>query len=78
MASCAPCVNDGTKALTREEIAIIGMSGRFPGAANVEANYGENLLDKKNGISRLDPRRPRCRAFPTNFATTRTTSPPVG
>jgi amino acid adenylation domain-containing protein len=49
--------NDGTKA-TRE-IAIIGMSGRFPGAANVEELW-RNLLDKKNGISRwtreeLDP-----------------------
>ena len=41
------------------DIAIIGMSGRFPGAANVEELW-RNLLAKKNGISRwsvdeLDP-----------------------
>ena len=33
------------------DIAIIGMSGRFPGAENVEQLW-KNLLDKKNSISR--------------------------
>lgn len=32
------------------DVAIIGMSGRFPGAANVEELW-KNLLDKKNSIS---------------------------
>lgn len=32
------------------DVAIIGMSGRFPGAANVEELW-RNLLDKKNSIS---------------------------
>jgi acyl transferase domain-containing protein len=41
------------------DVAIIGMSGRFPGAENVEQLW-KNLLDKKNSISRwtaeeLDP-----------------------
>lgn len=41
------------------DVAIIGMSGRFPGAASVEELW-RNLLAKKNGISRwsvdeLDP-----------------------
>jgi len=41
------------------DVAIIGMSGRFPGAANVEELWN-NLLAKKNSISRwtadeLDP-----------------------
>ncbi|MBL0126794.1 MAG: amino acid adenylation domain-containing protein [Flavobacteriales bacterium] len=34
----------------RRDVAIIGMSGRFPGAANVEELW-KNLLDKKNSIS---------------------------
>jgi hypothetical protein len=43
----------------RVTIAIIGMSGRFPGAENVEQLW-KNLLDKKNSIStwtadELDP-----------------------
>ncbi|MBP6698904.1 MAG: amino acid adenylation domain-containing protein, partial [Flavobacteriales bacterium] len=43
----------------RPDIAIIGMSGRFPGAENVEQLW-KNLLAKKNSISRwtkeeLDP-----------------------
>ena len=49
------------KALGRSkgDIAIIGMSGRFPGAENVEQLW-KNLLDRKNSISRwskdeLDP-----------------------
>ncbi len=33
------------------DIAIIGMSGRFPGASDVEQLW-KNLLDKKNSISR--------------------------
>ncbi len=35
---------------SKGDIAIIGMSGRFPGAANVEELW-ENLLAKKNSIS---------------------------
>ncbi|MCC6840971.1 MAG: amino acid adenylation domain-containing protein, partial [Flavobacteriales bacterium] len=35
---------------TKVDIAIIGMSGRFPGAANVEELW-QNLLAKKNSIS---------------------------
>jgi amino acid adenylation domain-containing protein len=35
----------------QHDVAIIGMSGRFPGAANVEELW-KNLLDKKNSISR--------------------------
>lgn len=35
----------------KRDIAIIGMSGRFPGAANVEELW-QNLLAKKNSISR--------------------------
>lgn len=43
----------------QQDIAIIGMSGRFPGAESVEELW-KNLLDKKNSISRwtteeLDP-----------------------
>lgn len=36
---------------SKGDIAIIGMSGRFPGAANVEELW-KNLLDKKNSISK--------------------------
>ncbi|MCB9169812.1 MAG: amino acid adenylation domain-containing protein [Flavobacteriales bacterium] len=44
---------------SRRDVAIIGMSGRFPGAANVEELW-RNLIEKKNSISRwsvdeLDP-----------------------
>jgi amino acid adenylation domain-containing protein len=35
----------------RRDVAIIGMSGRFPGAENVEQLW-QNLLAKKNSISR--------------------------
>ncbi|MCB0770680.1 MAG: amino acid adenylation domain-containing protein [Flavobacteriales bacterium] len=35
---------------SKGDIAIIGMSGRFPGAANVEQLW-KNLLEKKNSIS---------------------------
>lgn len=35
---------------TKGDVAIIGMSGRFPGAANVEQLW-QNLLAKKNSIS---------------------------
>ena len=43
----------------KADVAIIGMSGRFPGAENVEQLW-KNLLDKKNSIStwtagELDP-----------------------
>jgi len=40
--------NGGSK---KGDIAIIGMSGRFPGAENVEQLW-KNLLDKKNSISK--------------------------
>jgi amino acid adenylation domain-containing protein len=36
------------------DIAIIGMSGRFPGAANIEELW-QNLLNKKNSITRWKP-----------------------
>ncbi len=36
-----------------EEIAIIGMSGAFPGAGNIEA-FWHNLLDAKESITTLD------------------------
>ena len=42
----------------RTDVAIIGMSGRFPGAANVKQLW-KNLLDKKNSISTLDGGRDR-------------------
>jgi len=40
-----------TEASKKGDIAIIGMSGRFPGAADTEELW-RNLLDKKNSISR--------------------------
>ncbi|MEO8066558.1 MAG: amino acid adenylation domain-containing protein, partial [Flavobacteriales bacterium] len=44
MAKARKAVAGGSK---KGDIAIIGMSGRFPGAANVEELW-KNLLDKKN------------------------------
>ncbi len=38
----------------RTDIAIIGMSGRFPGAADVDQLW-QNLLDRKSGITRWTP-----------------------
>ncbi|GAA0598346.1 polyketide synthase [Kribbella sandramycini] len=35
------------------EIAVIGMSGRFPGAANV-AEFWQQLVEEREGITRLD------------------------
>ncbi|MBK9286220.1 MAG: amino acid adenylation domain-containing protein [Flavobacteriales bacterium] len=56
MAQARKAATGGSK---KGDIAIIGMSGRFPGAANVEELW-KNLLAKKNSISRwtkeeLDP-----------------------
>ena len=48
MAKARKAAAGGSK---KGDIAIIGMSGRFPGAANVEELW-KNLLDKKNSISR--------------------------
>ncbi|HEX2617662.1 MAG TPA: amino acid adenylation domain-containing protein, partial [Flavobacteriales bacterium] len=39
---------------SKPDIAIIGMSGRFPGAADV-AQLWKNLLEKKNSITRWTP-----------------------
>lgn len=39
------------KGRSKGDVAIIGMSGRFPGAENVEQLW-KNLLDKKNSITR--------------------------
>ena len=58
----APAVNDSRRsraALLSEPMAIIGMSGRFPGAQTVEALW-QNLLEGRDGITRftldtLDP-----------------------
>ncbi len=47
MAKARKAAAGGSK---KGDIAIIGMSGRFPGAANVEELW-KNLLDKKNSIS---------------------------
>ncbi|MBK6774282.1 MAG: amino acid adenylation domain-containing protein [Flavobacteriales bacterium] len=56
MAKARKAASGGSK---KGDVAIIGMSGRFPGAENVEQLW-KNLLDKKNSISRwtkeeLDP-----------------------
>ncbi|MBL0044991.1 MAG: amino acid adenylation domain-containing protein [Flavobacteriales bacterium] len=56
MAQARKAATGGSK---KRDIAIIGMSGRFPGAENVEQLW-KNLLAKKNSISRwtkeeLDP-----------------------
>ncbi len=48
MAKARKAAAGGSK---KGDIAIIGMSGRFPGAENVEQLW-KNLLDKKNSISR--------------------------
>ncbi|MBK9760172.1 MAG: hypothetical protein IPO90_09425 [Flavobacteriales bacterium] len=47
MAQARKAATGGSK---KRDIAIIGMSGRFPGAANVEELW-KNLLAKKNSIS---------------------------
>ncbi|HOY29705.1 MAG TPA: beta-ketoacyl synthase N-terminal-like domain-containing protein, partial [Flavobacteriales bacterium] len=56
MAKARKAAAGGSK---KGDVAIIGMSGRFPGAENVEQLW-KNLLDKKNSIStwtadELDP-----------------------
>jgi amino acid adenylation domain-containing protein len=56
MAKARKAAAGGSK---KGDVAIIGMSGRFPGAGNVEQLW-KNLLDKKNSIStwtadELDP-----------------------
>lgn len=56
MAKARKTATGGSK---KGDVAIIGMSGRFPGAENVEQLW-KNLLDKKNSIStwtadELDP-----------------------
>ncbi|MFZ1693421.1 MAG: beta-ketoacyl synthase N-terminal-like domain-containing protein, partial [Flavobacteriales bacterium] len=48
MAKARKAASGGSK---KDDVAIIGMSGRFPGAENVEQLW-KNLLDKKNSISR--------------------------
>jgi amino acid adenylation domain-containing protein len=48
MAAARRTTNNGQR---RPDIAIIGMSGRFPGAENVEQLW-QNLLARKNSISR--------------------------
>jgi amino acid adenylation domain-containing protein len=48
MAAARRTTNNGKR---RPDVAIIGMSGRFPGAGNVEQLW-KNLLDRKNSISR--------------------------
>jgi acyl transferase domain-containing protein len=59
------------------DIAIIGMSGRFPGAENVEQLW-KNLLDKKNSISRWTKEETRPEHSRRNCArTTPTMSRPV-
>ncbi|RKG75429.1 amino acid adenylation domain-containing protein, partial [Corallococcus exercitus] len=45
---------DGTSALPSNAIAIIGMSGRFPGAASVE-EFWRNLREGVESISRFTP-----------------------
>jgi len=44
------CIIDRKGASEQEDIAIVGISGRFPGAPNV-ARYWENLKDNKNTIT---------------------------
>jgi len=43
-------LENGTPALTGFEIAVIGMSGRFPGAGNIE-EFWDNLINGREGIS---------------------------
>ncbi|HBV96367.1 MAG TPA: polyketide synthase, partial [Desulfotomaculum sp.] len=54
------------KSAQQQDIAIVGISGRYPGAGSLE-EYWENLLDGKNSISRLpDSRRKLWRQHPAD------------
>ena len=46
---------DVDDSIESKDIAVIGMTGRFPGARNIQELW-ENLLQKKNGIEKFDPK----------------------
>ena len=52
----------GTVERAREPIAIVGMSGRYPGAENLE-RYWENLQSGKDCVGELPPERWRLEGF---------------